>query len=143
MDKGAAKGFIEISLTKPRILTWGMGFDFSIGQTIAPENFSPSPRVDSVVFTMYRQKKPLIPFVHHQQFMAFASYGLRFPQLRVSDVLKNIFTPPQILRLLRSIQVDRYFRIGLLDEQQWATIFLTMIRYVEFYRWPKKRKSKF
>jgi 23S rRNA (adenine-N6)-dimethyltransferase len=94
MDKGAAKGFIEKSLTKPQILIWRMGFDFSIGQTIAPENFSLSPRVDSVVFTMYRKKKPLITFVYHQQFMALASYGLRFPQLPVSDVLKNIFTPP-------------------------------------------------
>lgn len=141
IEKGAARRFTEKWTTNPLILTWRMSFDFTIGQTIKPENFSPPPRVDSAVLSIRRKHKVLIPVAHHQRFMAFAAYCLRYPQESIINILKGIFTAPQITRLLNTIQVDRYTSVNLIDERQWAVIFLTMVQYVESYRWPKFRKK--
>jgi 23S rRNA (adenine-N6)-dimethyltransferase len=140
-EKGAAKRFTEKCTMNPYLLKWRMTFDFRIGQTIKPDNFSPPPRVDSAVLSIRRKQKALVPAAHHQRFMAFATYCLSQPKESISNILKGIFTAPQITRLLKPIQVDRYTSVSLIDEHQWAAIFLTMIRYVESYRWPKLRKK--
>ncbi|MXQ54291.1 23S ribosomal RNA methyltransferase Erm [Shimazuella sp. KC615] len=137
IEKGPAKRFTKKIHTNPNILKWRMCFEFKIGQTIGPENFSPPPRVDSVVFSINRRIKPMIPAAEHHRFWSLASYALKYPNLPVSEALLGVFTSPQITRLLRTLKIDRNSTICSINEQQWATIFQTMTRYVPSYRWPK------
>jgi 23S rRNA (adenine-N6)-dimethyltransferase len=137
IEKGAAKRFTKKIHTNPNILKWRMCFEFKIGQTISPENFSPPPRVDSVVFSINRRTKSLIKFAGHHRFWNLASYALKYPNIPVHKALLGIFTSPQITRLLKVLHIDRNNAICSLNEQQWATIFQTMNQYVPTYRWPK------
>lgn len=139
IEKGAAKRFTKRRLTNPEILKWRMWFDFTIGQQIAPESFSPPPSVESVVFQITRKRKLLVPFSYHKAFMALATYALRFPQLPINQALKGIFTSPQITHLLRNLRVERHVPIHSLSEEEWAKAFMTMIQYVPSYRWPKRK----
>jgi 23S rRNA (adenine-N6)-dimethyltransferase len=137
IEKGAAKRFTKKIHTNPTILKWRMCFEFKIGQTISPENFSPPPKVDSVVFSIKRRMKSFIPVAVHHRFGSLASYALKYPNLPVSEALLGVFTSPQITRLLRMLHIDRNSAICSLHEQQWSTIFQTMTQYVPSYRWPK------
>lgn len=142
IEKGAAKRFTNKPLMNPRTLTWRMWFDLMIGDTITAKNFAPPPRVDSAVFIIQRKKNLLIPPAQQNRFTALVSYGLKFPKLPIGEVLKGIFTAPQITHLLRNIRADRHDMICSLNEHQWAIVFLTMIQYVKSYHWPKVLKRK-
>lgn len=139
IEKGAAKRFMINRPTNPQILKWRMWFRFIISQQIDPDCFSPPPSVESVIFQIKRRHKLLVPFVYHKDFMALATYALRFPQLPIDHALKGIFTTPQITRLLRDLKVERHEPVNSLNEKEWAKVFMTMVQYVPTYRWPKRK----
>lgn len=140
MEKGAAKRFTATPITNPRILKWRMWFDMRLERTVAPTHFSPPPRVDSAVLSIWRKKEPLISLRHHALFMALAEYGLKYPYLPLYEALKGIFTASQLKHLLRNLGLHRDDAICLLNEDQWATLFQTMIQYVRPFRWPKPKR---
>lgn len=139
IEKGAAKRFTANPVIRPRILTWRMYFNLKMGQTLPPHHFSPPPRVDSAVLFIKKKTKPLIPDWCHALFLSLASYGLKRAEWPMDQVLKGVFTGPQITRLVKELGVTRDCPIGWLREEQWATVFHSMIRYVLPYRWPKKK----
>lgn len=139
IEKGAAKRFTTSRPTNPEVLKWRMWFRFTMGQQIGSYCFSPPPSVESVVFKIKRRQELLIPFKYHKDFMGFAAYALRFPQLPIRYALKGIFTAPQITRLLRDLKVEPFVPIYSLTEKEWAKAFMTMVEYVPDYRWPKRK----
>ncbi|MFD1394536.1 23S ribosomal RNA methyltransferase Erm [Kroppenstedtia eburnea] len=137
MEKGAAKRFTADPITNPRILKWRMWFEMKMGRTIPPHHFSPPPRVDSAILTLWRRDQPMVALRHHSRFMALATFGLKSPQLPVSLALKGVFTPPQLKRLLRSLMMDRDAPICSLTEEQWGLVFHTMMQVVQPFRQPR------
>lgn len=140
VEKGAAKRFTAVPIQDPRILSWRMHYDIRLVRTISPQHFAPPPKVDSVILTINRRKKPLIA-TQHQKFTALAAYGLRDSRLSLFVALAGVFTPPQITKLVRLLGVDRELPIGRLNEEQWGTVFHTMLQHVPSSRWPKPSTS--
>lgn len=143
VEKGAAKRFTSTPVVNARILTWRMWFELKLVREVPRHFFSPPPRVDSALLRIRRRKQPLVPHNQHLRFRAMADYGLKHPRLPISEALLGIFTPPQIKHLVKNIGADRNSPICSLNEEQWATVFMTMLRHVEPFRWPKgswKRK---
>jgi 23S rRNA (adenine-N6)-dimethyltransferase len=137
MEKGAAKRFSQKNQVNPTILKWKMWFEFELGKTIPPNCFSPPPRIESVIFIIKRRNQPLVSEKYHKAFFALASYGLKYPNLSLQEAFKSVFTAPQITRLVRSLKINRYDSVSMLNEHQWAFLFQTMQQYVPAHRWPK------
>ncbi|MGG4090408.1 23S ribosomal RNA methyltransferase Erm [Paenibacillus lautus] len=147
VEKGAAKRFTAVPVQDPRILSWRMHYDIRLVRTISPQHFAPPPKVESAILTINRRKKPLISAQHQPKFTALAAYGLRDSRLPLFVAIAGVFTPPQITKLVRLLGVNRELPIGRLNEEQWGTVFHTMLQHVPSSRWPKlstssKGKSK-
>ncbi|MGC5325192.1 rRNA adenine N(6)-methyltransferase family protein [Brevibacillus sp. SYSU BS000544] len=142
IEKGAAKRFTTIPITNPHILAWRMWYDITLVRTVLPNNFSPPPSVASSVVTVFRKKHPEIPIHHRGKFNALASYALHYPNLPFFEAIGEVFTPPQITKLVKKLRIERNQPICSLKEQQWSLLFHAMIRHVEPYRWPRSRKRK-
>lgn len=141
IEKGAARRFASVPVTDPRILKWRMWFDFQVVRTVSPEFFYPRPRIDSAVMIIRKRKNPEIPPAEHAKFAALAFQALRQPQMPLSGALGDIFTPVQITRLAALLNHNRDAPIGILNEQQWGTVFRSMIRHAPSYRWPRLPKN--
>lgn len=137
VEKGAAKRFTTVPITNPRILKWRIWFEIKIGRTIPPDQFSPPPRVDSAVMTVDRIKQPPVSLRHHSRFMALATHALKHPHSPLSTALREVFTAPQINHLAKGLSLNRDTPIGSLREDQWGTVFHTMLQYVDPARWPR------
>nr|WP_257350326.1 23S ribosomal RNA methyltransferase Erm [Pseudalkalibacillus decolorationis] len=140
IEKGAAKRFTANTITNPLILRWRMWFNIEITMAISRENFSPPPKVDSALIRIQRKKNPLVEHKYHSKLASLAEYGLKYPHLPIHDVLKGIFTAPQMKQLIKNMRVKRDAPISSLKEHQWGVVFNTMIQYVEPYRWPKMKR---
>lgn len=141
VEKGAAKRFTSYPITDPRILKWRIWFDIRMVRTISPDHFSPRPRVDSAILTICRRASTTVPPKHHLRFMALAVHGLRFPQLPFFQALGEVFSPPQIMKLARSLGIDRNHPICQLTELQWSILFMAMLQHVQPDRWPRIPKK--
>lgn len=137
IEEGAAKRFTSVPILNPRILAWRMLFDLKLARVVSRDSFSPPPRVDSAILRIRRKDQPGIPFHQQRQFLAFASYALKYPQLSIQQALKEIFTAAQMKRMLKEIGTEREAPICTLNEEQWGTVFQTMLRYVQPFRWPR------
>ncbi|QKG84419.1 23S ribosomal RNA methyltransferase Erm [Kroppenstedtia pulmonis] len=140
MEYGAAKRFTANPITNPYILKWRMWFEFQLGRSISRKNFSPPPNVDSAVLSIQRKDNPSVSLKHHSLFTALAEFGLKYPQLAINKVLKGVFTPPQIKRLVQATGLDQDAPICSLSEYQWGIVFNTMMQHVPPFRWPKIRR---
>ncbi|MFG1735020.1 23S ribosomal RNA methyltransferase Erm [Paenibacillus sp. 843] len=141
VEKGAAKRFTAAPVQDSRILSWRMHYEIRLVRTVSPQHFAPPPQVDSAILAINRRKKPLIATQHQSKFTALAAYGLRDPRLPLFAALLGVFTPPQITKLVRVLGVDRELPIGRLNEEQWGTVFHTMLQHVPSNRWPKRSAS--
>jgi 23S rRNA (adenine-N6)-dimethyltransferase len=142
MEKGAAKRFTASPIANPRILAWRMWYEIRLVRTVSPNHFSPPPRVDSAVVTISRIIEPIVPPHHQERFLALAAYSLRYPALPLDESLAGVFTPPQLTRLTRALNIDRSRPVCCLCEQQWGELFLAMLQHVPPHRWPKLRKQR-
>ncbi|MFM1651779.1 23S ribosomal RNA methyltransferase Erm [Brevibacillus sp. B_LB10_24] len=140
VEKGAAKRFTAPLMRNPLILKWRMWFDMELVQVVSKYSFSPPPSVESAIFRITRKENAYVTPRHHDTFVGFAEYGLRYPDLPISEVLKGIFTPPQLRHLVKALGVDRHASICTLNELQWGIVFHTMLERVEAFRWPKRRR---
>ncbi|GIP06628.1 ribosomal RNA small subunit methyltransferase A [Paenibacillus lautus] len=141
VEMGAAKRFTAVPIQDPRILSWRMQYDIRLVRTVSPRHFAPPPQVDSAILTIHRRKKPLIAASHQPKFTALAAYGLRDARLPLFAALSGVFTPPQMAKLVKVLRVDRELPVGRLNEEQWGTVFHTMLQHVPANRWPKLRKG--
>lgn len=142
IEKGAAKRFTATPITDPRILSWRMWYELRLVRTVSPNHFSPPPRVDSAVVTVVRNMQPIVPPHYHERFLALAAYGLCDPMLPFGESMSGIFTPPQLARLVKTLNIDRHRPVCCLNEQQWGELFLAMVRHVQPHRWPKRPKHR-
>lgn len=141
VEKGAARRFTSLPITNPRILKWRMWFHIRVERTVSPSHFSPPPKVDSAVINISRKKNPEILPQHHGRFMAFAAHALRYPQAPFYTAIADVFTAPQITKVVKALKIERNLPIGLLNERQWGELFLAMLSYVDPSRWPKMSRS--
>lgn len=141
IEKGAAKRFTATPITNPQILTWRIWYDIRLVRTVPSNHFSPPPRVDSAVVTVIKKNHAAVPLNLQGKFKALASHGLRNPHLPISESMGEVFTHPQMTKLVKAMGVNRNQPICSLNEQQWGLLFLTMIKHVEPYRWPKQVKK--
>lgn len=141
VEKGAAKRFTAAPTQDPRILGWRMLYDIRLVRTVSPHHFAPPPQVDSAILTINRRGKPLLDARQKPKFLALAAYGLRDARLPLFAAMAGVFTPPQITKLVRVLRVEREYPIGRLNEEQWGTIFDTMLLHVPSNRWPRLRNS--
>ncbi|MCU6711957.1 23S ribosomal RNA methyltransferase Erm [Paenibacillus sp. J5C_2022] len=137
MEKGAAIGFTQRAVLNPRLLMWRMQFRFQMKTVIPRTHFAPPPRVDAAIVCIARREHPLVPFKEGRRFSAFAAYMLREPKLAAAHALTGIFTPAQLRAVLQHAGVDRERTVASLSLEQWAALFLAMLRHVSPYRWPR------
>jgi len=142
MEKGAAKRFTSNFVKDPYIIAWKMWFDIRYDKDISRKNFSPPPRVDSAMITINRKVKPLVPYKDYMTFWGLVDYVFKSRQYPIDLALRGVFTPPQIKRLKRKLQIKHEVSVGALSEQQWGFIFETMVKYVPKFRWPKIKQLK-
>lgn len=142
IEKGAAKRFTAAPIIDPRTLTWRMWYEIRLVRTVSPNHFSPPPRVDSAVVTITRKMEPVVPSHHQERFLAFAVYSLRNPRLPLDESMSGVFTPPQLTRLSKMLNIDRNRPVCSLREQQWGGLFLAMLTHVQPHRWPKLPKHR-
>ena len=142
IEEGAAKRFTSSFVKDSYIVSWKMWFDIRYVKGISRKNFSPQPRVDSAMITINRKAKPLIPYRDYLNFGGLVDYALKSPLLSIDLAFKDIFTPPQIKFLKRSLQIKTEVAVATLSEQQWSIIFETMVNHVPKFKWPKIKKVK-
>ena len=142
MEKGAAKRFTSSFVKDPYVIAWRMWFDIRYVRDISRKNFSPPPRVDSAMITISRRAKPIVSYGDYFTFWGLVDYMLKNPQYSIDIALRGVFTPPQIKRLKRNLQIKHEVLVGALSEQQWGFIFETMVKHVPKFRWPKINKAK-
>ncbi|MCM3042141.1 rRNA adenine N(6)-methyltransferase family protein [Paenibacillus motobuensis] len=141
VEKGAAKRFTAAPIIDPRILSWRMQYEIRLVRTVSPHHFAPAPQMDSAILLIQRREEPFVLTQHQPKFTSLAAYGLRDPRLPLFAALSGVFTPPQIARLVRMLKVNREYPIGRLNEEQWGTVFHTMLQHVPPHRWPQWGKS--
>ncbi|AZS16994.1 23S ribosomal RNA methyltransferase Erm [Paenibacillus lutimineralis] len=141
VEKGAAKRFTAVPIIDPRILSWRMQYEIRLVRAVSPHHFAPPPKVDSAILFIQRREDPLVLTQHLPKFASLAAYGLRDPRLPLFAALSGVFTLPQIARLVRVLGVNREHPIGRLNEEQWGTVFDTMLQHVPPHRWPQWGKS--
>lgn len=94
------------------------------------------PKVESAIIVIRpKPGRPRSPAIS-ARFEALVRYALRAPDLAVSHALKGIFTAAQQKKLFRAAAIDRDAPVGMLTDEQWTFVFMTMIQYVERWRWP-------
>jgi len=143
MEKGAARRFIANPIIDPRILKWRMWFEIEIIRDVSRDNFSPPPKVDSSILKIEKKKNPKVLPKYHILFTGLIEHGLKKHQWPIYQALGEIFTPPQMKQLIKSIGITRDTPICKLNTDQWGDVFQTMIQYVEPFRWPKVKKRKY
>ncbi|GAA0381245.1 23S ribosomal RNA methyltransferase Erm [Paenibacillus motobuensis] len=141
VEKGAAKRFTAVPIIDSRILSWRMQYEIRLVRTVSPHHFAPPPQVDSAILFIQRREDPLVLTQDHPKFTSLAAYGLRDPRLPLFAALSDVFTPPQIAKLVRELRVNREYPIGRLNEEQWGTVFHTMLQHVPRHCWPQWGKS--
>src|SRR5690625_7514871 len=82
-----------------------MCFDIRYDKDISRKNFSPPPRVDSAMITINRKVKPLVPYKDYMTFWGLVDYVFKSRQYPIDLALRGVFTPPQIKRLKRKLQI--------------------------------------
>ncbi|MEF2967841.1 23S ribosomal RNA methyltransferase Erm [Paenibacillus sp. M1] len=137
LEKGAARRFTQRDTLEPRLLMWRTQFQFEIENFIPRTHFAPPPRVDAAIVRIMRRERPLVPAKEGRRFAAFAAYMLREPRLMAAHALRGIFTPAQLKVTLNQAGVGREQAVASISVEQWAVLFLTMLRHVAPYRWPK------
>ncbi|GAB6929184.1 hypothetical protein JCM10914A_31670 [Paenibacillus sp. JCM 10914] len=141
VQKGAARGFTSSnSLLNPRILCWRMWFDIRLIRTVPPHYFAPPPKVESAVLVISRKNRPLVPPQQYTKFFAMAAHALRYPQQPLFAAFGDIFSSPQMTKVVRTLGVQRDMPIRQLKVEQWGQLFLAMIQHVPAHRWPKQPK---
>ncbi|WP_340026523.1 23S ribosomal RNA methyltransferase Erm [Paenibacillus sp. FSL K6-1096] len=137
VEQGAARRFTQNTYLEPRLLRWSMYFRLEMIAVIPRTHFAPPPGVDAAILRIVRRDRPLIPVGKGKQFAAFAACMLRDPRLMTAYALKRIFTPAQLKHSLRTAKADREQPVATLSAEQWASLFMSMIRHVDSPRWPK------
>ncbi|GAA0361413.1 23S ribosomal RNA methyltransferase Erm [Bacillus horti] len=141
IEEGAAKRFTGQPITNPYILAWRMWFDIHLVQVVPRRHFSPPPKVDSAII-LIRRKEQTIPKGEYYRFLGLAQWALKHPQNPIYVALQDLFTPPQLKRLMRSASCDRSKAISSLTLHQWSIVFQTMKEHVQPVRWPKGKKGR-
>ncbi|GIP40691.1 hypothetical protein J31TS4_39710 [Paenibacillus sp. J31TS4] len=142
VEKGAAKRFTASPTADPSILAWRMRFSLRLVRTVPPGDFSPPPQVESAILLISQRQDALLSPNQQTRFRAFAAYALRQPQLPLDAALAPIFTPPQLAKLARLLQLAKSRPVGLLKEEQWERLFLAMLQHVDPVRWPRLPKER-
>lgn len=140
VEHGAAKRFTAGFTKDPYIMAWKMWYQLSYVKWVSRNNFSPPPKVDSAVLKIQPKSKPLLKNKDQRAFSALVEYGLRYPHAPFYQVMRGIFTGPQIKHLRKNIGVENETPVGYLRETQWANVFQTMAQYVPRHRWPQKKR---
>ncbi|MBB6733889.1 23S ribosomal RNA methyltransferase Erm [Cohnella zeiphila] len=138
LEKGAARRFTGSAARDPRLLTWRMHFTFELRTVVPRTHFAPPPRVDAAIVRIARRDCPLVPHREGKRFAAFARYVLREPRAPAADALKGIFTPAQLRPTLKHAKVERDQPVASWSPEQWAALFLAMLRHAASYRWPRR-----
>ncbi|MFD0959669.1 23S ribosomal RNA methyltransferase Erm [Paenibacillus chungangensis] len=137
LERGAARRFTQRAQLDPRLLMWRMHYLFEMKTIVPRTHFAPPPSVDAAIVRIARRGHPLVPFKEGRRFTAFAVYMLHEPKLAAAHALKGIFTPAQLRAVLQHTGVDREQTVASLSLEQWAALFLAMLRHVAPYRWPR------
>jgi 23S rRNA (adenine-N6)-dimethyltransferase len=136
IEWGAAKRFTAEPSNRPNILRWRFLYDIKMMRAVSRTCFAPPPKVESAIIVIRpKPGRPRSPAIS-ARFEALVRYALRAPDLAVSHALKGIFTAAQQKKLFRAAAIDRDAPVGMLTDEQWAFVFMTMIQYVERWRWP-------
>lgn len=142
IEKGATKRFTSKLVKDPYVIAWRMWFDIRYVKTFPRKYFSSPPSVDSAIISIQRKEKPLVPYRDYLIFWGLVDYVLHHPNVSIDKALWGVFTVPQIKRLKRNLKLTNEIPVGALSEQQWGTIYETMVKYVPKFRWPRVRKKK-
>lgn len=142
MEKGAAKRFTAKYIKNSYVLVWRMWFDIQYVKSISKYNFSPPPKVDSAMVKITRKKKPYLERREAKAFRGLAEYAMKYPDAKADDVLRGIFTPPQMKHLRKNVKLNYDTTIKSLTEEQWRIVFRTMVQYVQRHFWPKLKNKE-
>ncbi|WP_246079733.1 23S ribosomal RNA methyltransferase Erm [Paenibacillus piri] len=137
LEIGAAKRFTSSVMTNPQLLSWRMRYDMELVQTLPPSYFSPPPKVECCILSIWRKASPEVPCRYGAFFTGLAEWGLRNPKLPFGEAFSTVFTPPQLKHLASRLGIDRDKPVSTLNEREWGVIFQTMLDHVPSYRWPK------
>lgn len=138
VEEGAAKRFTQKRTFDSRLLMWKMFFIFKLESVIPRTHFAPPPQVDAAIMSIKRRDIALIPLQEARRFAAFADYVLRASKLPVSEVLRGIFTPPQLKIVLAQAKLSREHMVQEMELEQWGTVFHAMLKHVPAHRWPRR-----
>lgn len=141
MEKGASKRFTASIVRDSYVMAWRMWFDLKVERSISREYFSPPPKVDSALLSIRRKKSPLVPYRNKNALHLLLSFGLKYPNAPIEQILKSIFTAPQAKKARQAIKCEPEKTVKSLSAQQWAILTETLVRYVPRNKWPKQRKK--
>ena len=82
---------------------------------VSAKDFTPPPKVDSLVVSFKRKKNPEIPLKDFKQFETFLRRLFSQRRKQVFNVLKHHYTKENILKALKKIEVDHKKRAETFD----------------------------
>lgn len=140
IEAAAARRFTATPITNPVILAWRMWFLLEMGRRISRMHFSPPSRVDSAVLLVRRIQDAVVNPEFHFRFRAFATYGLKYPHRSLFETWKPVLTRPQMVRVFKTIGVERDAPVHVLTVGQWGLLFNTMVEHVHSSQWVRMKR---
>ena len=110
-------------------------FEFKILHTLKPEDFTPTPKVTSVLLSITKKEVPLIE--DPQLYKEFITYGFTQYKPNLISAYEKIFKTKQLSRLMTSLCFSKDTKLTGLAFEQWIKLFDFFVKEV-----PEENKLK-
>jgi 23S rRNA (adenine-N6)-dimethyltransferase len=123
MQREAAQTYLGLPHECLRSLLLKPWFALEVIHHFRRSDFSPSPRVDTVLLRLQRRRSPLVACQARVAFRDFVVYNFTAWQPNLGGLLKRLFTHPQRKRILIGLGIDPASPPSLLTLDQWLALF--------------------
>jgi 16S rRNA A1518/A1519 N6-dimethyltransferase RsmA/KsgA/DIM1 with predicted DNA glycosylase/AP lyase activity len=104
-------------------LMLGPWFEMELVRSLAPAEFVPRPRVESVALRIVRVAKPALADSERSQWNSFVRYALGRSKPDAKKTLRNVLSGLQWRLLSRDLGIARGAPLSTLSLQQWISIY--------------------
>ena len=114
-------------ISNPDIIFYHTFYDIELVHDIHPSSFFPPPTITSSLIKIEKKPKSTI---HHQKYLSFLRFMLKYPDKNTRTVLKKIFRKNQVGSFTMKYDISLDIPISFLHISQWDIIFNEMLNLV-------------
>lgn len=142
IERGAARRFVRCPSLDPEIIAWHTWFTITWERHVSPSSFVPPPRVDAAAVVLERRPSPDLKPEWVGAYQIFLQRALADPAIPLKRALLGIFTPTQLAKALRPLQLDRDAPVSSVMPTAWGRLYLAMRLHADPTKWPRARRPR-